>query len=130
VQEDTLDALVAHLDTFDAVVEVGVGHRSGLARALADRGVTVTATDIHERPVPDAVGFRCDDVTDPDRALYDGADAIYALNCPPELHRSLVAVGRAVDATVLFTTLGGDPPTVPVERRTLPSETLFVANPQ
>jgi hypothetical protein len=31
-----------------------------------------------------------------------------------------------VDATFLFTTLGADPPTIPVNRETVPGETLFV----
>jgi len=148
VQEPTRDALVAHLAgavrrasdvsgegtgpgaADDPVVEVGIGHRTAVAAALAARGVPVTATDIHERTVPDGVRFVRDDVTAPDRAVYADAAAIYALNCPPELHRPALDVARAVDAPFLFTTLGGDPPTVPVERHTLPAETLFVAKPE
>jgi uncharacterized UPF0146 family protein len=67
-----------------------------------------------------------DDVTDPDLAVYADADAVYALNCPPELHRPLVDVASAVDAACAFTTLGGDQPAVPVERRTVESSTLYV----
>ncbi len=126
MRDATVDALVARLADFETVVEVGVGHRTAVAGALADAGVTVTATDISERSVPDGVRFVCDDVTDPDRPVYAAADAIYALNCPPELHRPIADLARAVDAPFLFTTLGADPPTIPLRRETLLGETLFV----
>ena len=130
MRERTVDALADHLETFDTVVEVGIGHRTGVAAELAARGVTVTATDIEQRPVPDGVTFACDDVTNPDRSVYAGADAVYALNLPPDLHRPTARLANAVDAAFLFTTLGGDPPAVPVTRETLPGETLFRAEPE
>lgn len=109
------------------LVEVGVGRRTAVAAALADRGCAVTATDVVEREVPEGVEFVVDDVTDPDRAVYEDVDAVYALRCPPELQRPLLAVAEAVDAACYFTTLGGDPAVVPVvERRTVASGTLFV----
>ena len=112
---------------FDRLVEVGVGRRPGVAAALVASGRSVTATDVHERDVPEGVEFVADDVTDPDPAVYADADAVYALNCPPELHRALVAVAEGADTACLFTTLGGDQPEVPVERRTVETGTLFVA---
>jgi uncharacterized UPF0146 family protein len=115
------------LDDYAQLVEVGVGKRTDVATALADRGHSVTATDVHARDVPNGVKFVLDDVTDPDISIYDGADAIYALNCPPELHQPLLDVAKRVDAACLFTTLGGDQPAVPVERRTVENGTLFVA---
>jgi len=128
VQPETVDALAAQLSAFDPVVEVGIGHRPAVAAALAERGVDVTATDVRDRPVPDGVTFVRDDVIDPDRSVYEGAAALYALDLPPELHRPTLALARSVDAAFCFTTLGGDPPSVPVaDRRTLPGETLFVA---
>jgi uncharacterized UPF0146 family protein len=130
VREETTGALVARLGRFDSVVEVGIGNRPDVAAALADGGVTVTATDLRERPTPDGVGFVRDDVTDPDRQVYAGADAIYALSLPPELHRPALDLAREVNASLLFTTLGGDPPAVPVERETLPGTTLFAAKSQ
>ena len=126
MRESTVDTIAARLADFDTVVEVGIGHRSGVAEALVAAGVTVTATDIDDRAVPDGVSFVRDDVTDPDCDVYATADAIYALNCPPELHRPIADLAGTVDATFLFTTLGGDPPTVPVACETLPGETLFV----
>ena len=120
---DIVDVLAA----FDQLVEVGVGRRPGVARALVERGRTVTATDLVRRDVPDSVEFVRDDVTTPDESVYEGADAVYALNCPPDLHRSLVEVADTVGAACLFTTLGGDPPTVPVDRQTTATATVFVA---
>ncbi len=123
---DLLEALAG----YDRVVEIGIGRRTDVAAALVDRGVIVTATDVYDRGVPDGVEFVRDDVVDPDPAAYDGADAVYALNLPPELHRPALEVARAADADLLFTTLGGDQPAVPVERRTVASGTLYVARGQ
>ena len=123
----TVLALIEHLERHERLVEVGVGRRSDVAAGLADRGRTVTATDVHERSVPEGVRFVLDDVTDPDEAVYAGADALYALNLPPELHRPLVALAERVNAACYFTTLGADQPAVPVDRTTLPGETLYTA---
>ncbi|WP_136716690.1 UPF0146 family protein [Halorientalis salina] len=122
------DTLVDYLAAFDALVEVGVGNRPDVAEALADRGCTVVATDIYDRPVPDGVRFVRDDVTDPDESVYADADAVYARNLPPELHRPTREVARRHDAAFCFTTLGGEQPLVPVHRETVVEGTLFVAD--
>ncbi|MCG1001964.1 MULTISPECIES: UPF0146 family protein [Halobacterium] len=122
-----LPAVVDVLAAYDRLVEVGVGRRPDVAAELAARGRDVTSTDVHECEVPEGVAFVRDDVTDPEPSVYAGADAVYALNCPPELHRALVAAAAKAGAACLFTTLGGDQPAVPVERRTVASGTLYVA---
>ncbi|SER26799.1 UPF0146 family protein [Natrinema salaciae] len=122
-----LDVILDYLTEYEQVVEIGIGRRTELARALADRGVSVTATDVYDRDVPDGVGFVRDDVVDPDPSVYAGADAVYARNLPPELHRPALAVARDAEADFLFTTLGGDQPAVPVERKTVEEGTLYVA---
>jgi uncharacterized UPF0146 family protein len=129
VREVTVDAIATRLATHDRVVEVGIGHHAAVASALFEAGVAVTATDIDERPVPDGATFVRDDVTDPAVGVYDGAEAIYALNCPPELHQPLATLARHVDADCHFTTLGADPPTVPVDPETIPGETLYTVEP-
>ncbi|WP_435098866.1 UPF0146 family protein [Halarchaeum sp. P4] len=121
------DALVDELAEYDVLVEVGVGHRPAVAAALAERGHAVSATDVHERATPDGVAFVRDDVTDPESDVYADADAVYALNLPPELHRPTRDVADAAGADCLFTTLGTDQPAVPVERRRVRGDTLFVA---
>jgi uncharacterized UPF0146 family protein len=127
VRDTTREAFVDRLSDTTCVVEIGIGNRPGVARALADRGIDVTATDIRERPTPDGVRFARDDVTDPDQSIYAGADALYALNLPPELQRPAADLARAADARLLFTTLGGDPVLVEVDRETIPGETLYVS---
>lgn len=126
VRPQTLVALADRLSRFDVLVEVGIGNRTGLAAALAD-GREVRATDVVERVVPTDVEFVVDDVTAPEPDVYAGADAIYALNLPPELHRPTLAVAEVHDAAFAFTTLGADAPEVPVEPEMLPGETLFWA---
>jgi len=113
-------ALVSRLAAAGSVVEVGVGNRPGIAAELAARSVEVTATDVRPRPVPDSVTFVVDDVTEPELSVYDGSDILFARNLPPELHRPLETLARRVGAACWFTTLGGDPPTVPVEAQQLP----------
>lgn len=128
MRDDTRDALVGHLSDYDSVVEIGIGHRVEVAEALARTGVRVTATDIRPRATPVDIEFVLDDVTVPDTSLYADADAIYALNFPPELHEPALDLAREVDAEFLFTTLGADPPAVRVRRETIPGDTLFVAS--
>ena len=125
---ETCGALAARLDGADHAVEVGIGRRPDVARSLAARGVTVTATDVHDRPTPEGVRFVVDDVTDPTLEHYRDADVVYALNCPPELQRPLVDLARRVSAACYFTTLGADPAVVPVSRESIPGETLFRAS--
>ena len=120
-------ALVDRLGEYDSLVEVGIGDRPAVAAALADRGRTVTATDVADRGAPTGVWFVRDDVTDPTPAVYRDADAVYALNCPPELQRPLSAVAATADADCLFTTLGADPTVVDADPETLPRHTLFEA---
>ncbi|QFU82458.1 UPF0146 family protein [Natronorubrum aibiense] len=122
-----VETLLGSLAAYDRVIEVGIGRRTDIAAALAARDVSVTATDVHDRDVPDGARFVRDDIVDPDLSVYTDADAIYALNLPPELHQPALEVARAADADFLFTTLGGDQPMVPVERRTIESGTVYVA---
>lgn len=121
------EALVARLARYDRPVEVGIGNRSEVARALAERGKRVIATDVHDRPVPATVEFVRDDVTDPDESVYADRDVLYALDFPPELHAPAWSLARSQGADFLFTTLGGDPPAVRADPETLPGETLFTA---
>ena len=122
--------MVDYLLEYDHVVEVGIGRRTDVAARLVQAGVAVTATDVYPRDVPDGVRFVRDDVVDPDLEVYADADAISARNLPPELHRPTLVVARGADADFLFTTLGGDQPAIPVERRTIREGTLYVARSQ
>jgi hypothetical protein len=127
VAQSSPEPLLELLARYDRLVEVGIGHNTDLAVALAARGVAVIATDVVPREVPKGVEFVRDDVTDPDRAIYEDAEAIYAQRLPPELQRPTWELARSVGVPLYFTTLGGDPAVVPAETRTIPSGTVFVA---
>jgi uncharacterized UPF0146 family protein len=128
VRPETVNAIVDRLESADRVVEIGIGNRPAVARELAARGVSVTATDIVDRETPPRVRFVRDDVTAPTISVYEGADALFAQNLPPELHRPTTLLAADIGADCLFTTLGSDPPLVDVSRETIPGETLFVAS--
>ncbi|MEY7848935.1 UPF0146 family protein [Natrarchaeobius sp. A-rgal3] len=121
------DPIIDYLREYDRLVEVGIGRRTELAAALAKDGISVVATDVYHRDVPEGVRFVRDDIVDPDPSVYADAEAVYARNLPPELHRPTLEVARGADADLLFTTLGGDQPAIPVERKTVESGTLYVA---
>lgn len=100
------------LSAFETVVEVGIGRRTDVAARLHERGTTVVAVDRRAVATPDGVRFLRDDVTDPRLPAYPGASAVYALNLPPDLQRTVVDLARGLGADLAFTTLGTDPATV------------------
>ncbi|MFB6236184.1 MAG: UPF0146 family protein [Halopenitus sp.] len=55
-------------------------------------------------------------------------DLVYALNLPAELQRPTVALAERLDAVCAFTTLGFEEPVVNVSRKTVGTETLYVAS--
>ncbi|WP_254861688.1 UPF0146 family protein [Halovivax gelatinilyticus] len=124
---DRVDPIfIERLARYDRLVEVGIGRRVDLAAALVDAGARVVATDVYDRAVPEGVTFVRDDVVDPDPSVYADADAIYAQNLPPELHRPTADLAESANAAFLFTTLGADQPAIPVERVTIETGSLYV----
>ncbi|PSQ60318.1 hypothetical protein BRD18_01345 [Halobacteriales archaeon SW_7_71_33] len=117
-------AVADALAGYDRLVEVGIGRRTAVARALAERGASVTAVDRRAVETPDGVRFVRDDVTDPDLPIYGDADALYALHLPPELQAPVADVASRVGADLAFTTLGTDPATVPTRPATVAGGTL------
>ena len=147
-------ALVAALDPYERLIEVGVGRRPGVARTLAAHGRDVVAVDVDvseaardaaaETRVPSEGSLRvvAADVTalateDGDRAIRDAlgpeadggdVDAVYARNLPAELQRPTVALAERLDAACLFTTLGFEEPVVRVRGRSTESgSVVYVA---
>jgi len=141
-------ALVAALDTYERLIEVGVGRRPGVARALADRGREVVAVDVEvsesareavAAPGAGSIRVVAADVTGlanddggggsvPDALGLDssgcGFDAVYARNLPAELQSPTVALAERLDAACLFTTLGFEEPVVDVRRRSREAGTV------
>jgi len=125
--------IVRRLRDEERVLEVGIGDRTGVAARLVDAGVDVRATDVRSVSVPDGVRFRVEDVTAVDEPdAFHRVDAVYALNCPAELHGPIRDLAAAIGATFRFTTLGYEQPSITVERETLgggdtPRLTLYTA---
>ncbi len=140
-------ALVDELDRYGRLLEVGIGDRWDVARALADRGRDVVAIDVDEsiqRSAVDPRGsllIRRRDVVaiaaadDPLAALggpeatgsVGGFDVVYGVHLPAEIQRPTVVLAERIGADCLFTTLGFEEPIVPVERRTVAGVTVHVA---
>lgn len=144
-------ALVGALDPYERLIEVGVGRRPAVARALADRGREVVAFDVDvseaardaatEGRTPNGGSLRvvAADVTAlataaDDRAVRNalgldagGVDAVYARNLPAELQRPTVALAEVLNAACLFTALGFEEPVVGVSRRAAASGTVVYA---
>ncbi|WP_338727078.1 UPF0146 family protein [Haladaptatus sp. DJG-WS-42] len=125
--DNSTEALVSRLSRYDRLVEVGIGRRTDVAAGLVAAGKDVTAVDIYDIVVPDGVTFVKDDVTKPGLGVYDLADCIYALNCPPDLQGAIAEIAQRVGADFYFTTLGTDPTVIPVKPEMLPGDTLFRA---
>ncbi|WP_332897892.1 MULTISPECIES: UPF0146 family protein [unclassified Haladaptatus] len=125
--DNSTEALVSRLSRYDRLVEVGIGRRTDVAAGLVASGKDVTAVDIDDVPVPDGVTFVRDDITNPGLGVYDTAECIYALNCPPDLQGAVAEVAKRVGADFYFTTLGTDPAVIPAKPEMLPGDTLFRA---
>lgn len=90
-----------------SIVEVGVGRRDEAARRLVEEGYDLTATDLRDvrDEVADAVGFVRDDVRQPEASVYEGAELVYALRPPYEIHGAVADVARSVGADLLLAPL-------------------------
>jgi uncharacterized UPF0146 family protein len=139
-------ALVAALDTYERLIEVGVGRRPSVARALAEQGREVVAVDVEvsesvreavAAPGAGSIRVVAADVTglatDGGGSVPDalglgssggGFDAVYARNLPAELQSPTVALAERLDAACLFTTLGFEEPVVDVRRRSREAGTV------
>lgn len=112
--------LVSRLSDAERLLEVGIGDRTGVGAGLAAAGADVRATDVRSVEVPADIWFRVEDLTAHGEVdEFHDVDIVYALNCPPELHRPLQELAAAVAADCYFTTLGTDPPAIPVEQEAL-----------
>ncbi|NHX36690.1 MULTISPECIES: UPF0146 family protein [Halolamina] len=134
MNSQTTPAIVRWLRGARTLLEVGIGDRAGVAAGLVDAGADVRATDVYPVSVPEGVRFRVEDVTTVEAPEeFHRVEVVYALNCPPELHRPIADLAESVGATFVFTTLGYDEPSIPVEREQLgggdaPRVTLYTAS--
>lgn len=132
-------AIVDRLADYDRLLEVGIGDRAEVARALVDSPSvsSVTAVDVHERSVPSGVEFVREDVVEVARSIdrssspsalpaHYRVEAIYGLRLPAELQRPAAAIAAHAGAFLLFTTLGFEEPIIAVERERVGRSVLYV----
>lgn len=85
------------------IVEVGVGTFSEVAQDLQNLNFNIIMTDII--PSPDIIQ---DDICHPDLKIYKGAELIYSIRPPEELHPYLVRVAGEVGADLIIKPLSTD----------------------
>ncbi|NYB26741.1 MAG: hypothetical protein HVN34_05315 [Methanobacteriaceae archaeon] len=85
------------------IVEVGVGTFSEVAQDLQNLNFNIIMTDII--PSPDIIQ---DDICHPDLKIYKGAELIYSIRPPEELHPCLVRVAGEVGADLIIKPLSTD----------------------
>jgi uncharacterized UPF0146 family protein len=103
-----MDLLIEYLSRrYRRVVEVGIGTYSQVARALQERGLTVTATDIDPRTKE--VPVVRDDLWEPRMEIYREAQAVYAIRPPPELLPPLRELARRLAVDLIVKPLAGEP---------------------
>ena len=85
------------------IVEVGVGTFSEVARNLQNLNFNIIMTDII--PSPDIIQ---DDICNPDLKIYKGAELIYSIRPPEELHPCLITVAREVESDLIVKLLSID----------------------
>ena len=117
--------LLAALGQPTCALEVGIGERPGLARRLAAAGLEVWALDIQPVSVPEDVTFVQMDLTAPTIDRFPEVELVYARRLPPELHHSAKRLTVDLDATLAFTTLGGEWPAIHVTPLTIGRNTWY-----
>jgi len=86
------------------IVEVGVGAFSVVARNLeSHHKLNIVMTDI--KPSHNII---LDDICHPNLKIYKGAQLIYSIRPPEELHPCLVKVSEAVKSDLIIKTLSTD----------------------
>jgi len=95
--------------TYKYGVEVGVGHFPDVALALVDAGLQVFATDIKPFQYR-GLKVIVDDITEPNKPLYAGAELIYALWPPVELVPYMERLAKEMGAALIVKPLSSEYP--------------------
>lgn len=130
MSDSDIGLLESELGRYERVLEVGIGARDDLAMRLSRAGVAVLAVDIEALDLPTPIAFIQADIRHLDPASVTPIDAVYARRLPPELHRPVARFAQEVNASLYFTTLGGEFPDISVDMITGPTETVYVRQPE
>ena len=87
-------------------VEVGIGNNPEAARMVASAGALMLCTDIRSDIRHEGLPVVTDDIFEPKRELYAGADVIYAVRPGVEMIPPLIALARSVNSDLLVYHLG------------------------
>lgn len=91
---------------YNSAVEIGIGKNTEAAKIIHDAGKAVRCTDVWGLPSLPWLDFAADDIFDPDFALYEGADVIYAIRPAIEMVPPMIALARRIGADLLVYHLG------------------------
>jgi len=86
------------------IVEVGIGPNKRVFNILSEKGMNVAATDVEP-----SKGVYVDDITQPREEIYSGAELIYSIRPPPELHFYLKNIAHKVEADLIIKPMATDP---------------------
>ena len=105
---DGIEGLVDFISCrYRKAAEIGIGHFSGVAYGLLEKGLRVFATDI----VPfhyEGIRVITDDITSPDASLYREVDLIYSMRPPPELVPYMKRLAETSSADLIVKTLSSE----------------------
>lgn len=90
------------------VVEVGIGQHVDVAKKLAESGLTVVATDVVKREVPEGIAFYIDDIVNPNFEIYMNSRLVYSIRPPPEIVGSILRLSKAIGADCIIKPLYGE----------------------
>jgi uncharacterized UPF0146 family protein len=90
------------------VIEIGIGNNNSVASLLAQKGVKVRATDIKSVTPVLGVSLHQDDIFSPKRALYHGADLIYAIRPGIEMVPPMIDLAAYIGCDLLIYHLGNE----------------------
>jgi len=84
---------------------VGAGKFLEVANNLQKHSkMNIILTDIK----PSHEGIIQDDITHPNLTIYDGANIIYSIRPPMELHQAIMDLANTINATLIIKPLSGD----------------------
>lgn len=92
------------------VVEVGVGKFPDISKSLKGKipNCKIICTDVRKTEISNDIEFYRDDITSPNKSIYENADLIFSIRTPPELYPSLESLSDEIKADLLIKPLSSE----------------------
>ncbi len=92
------------------IVEIGIGKSFHTAEFLKEKipNCELISTDMRELEVPNGIEFYQDDITSPKKSIYQGAELIFSIRPPTELHSFLESISKEVKSDLLIKPLSSE----------------------